>query len=314
MAAQHSPQVAVTPPAICKLPALCKTLTDAFPATRFNNSGQYLSEDALIDFCGDAEVLLIGRDPLTERVLAALPNLRLVAKYGVGLDNLDLAALEKRGIRLGWTAGVNRRSAAELALAFMLGLCHNVFQSGMALKQGRWEKDGGVLLQAKTVGIIGCGHIGSEVARLLQPFGCPLLVRDILDKSEICKEVGARQVDFDTLIREADVVTLHVPLTDETRNLIDGPAFAQMKPSAFLVNTSRGEVVDERALKQALTAGTINGAALDVFAQEPPEDMELLACPNLFATPHIGGNAVEAVEAMARSAIAHIVDYYKERG
>ncbi|MCF8720180.1 phosphoglycerate dehydrogenase [Nitrospina gracilis] len=312
MVAEKPARVAVTPPAVCKSPVLREVIAGLFPDARFNDTGQYLTEDQLIAFSEGAEALLIGRDPLTERVLAALPGLRLVAKYGVGLDNLDIPAMERCGVRLGWTAGVNRRSAAELTMTFILGLCHNVFASGNALKQGRWEKDGGVVLEGKTVGVIGCGHIGSDVVRLLQPFACRILVRDILNKHPFCAEMGAQQVEFDTVIRESDIVTLHIPLTDQTRNMIDARAFGEMKPSAFLVNTSRGEVVDEQVLKRALITGTIAGAALDVFAQEPPEDDELLACPNLFATPHIGGNAKEAVEAMARSAISHIVDYFKK--
>ncbi|MGP0629227.1 phosphoglycerate dehydrogenase [Nitrospina sp. 32_T5] len=314
MTSGNASRVAVTPPAISKSPFLRKSISDLFPDVRFNDSGRYLTEDELIEFCDGVEALLIGRDPLTEKVLAALPQLRLVAKYGVGLDNLDIPAMEQRGVRLGWKAGVNRRSAAELTLAFILGLCHNVFRTGSALKQGQWEKAGGVMLKGKTVGVIGCGHIGSDVVRLLLPFDCRILVRDILNKHSFCADMGAQQVDFDTVIQESDIVTLHVPLTDETRNLIDPWAFREMKPSAYLVNTSRGEVVDEKALKRALMNGDIAGAALDVFALEPPEDAELLDCPNLFATPHIGGNSKEAVEAMAQSAISFIVDHFKESG
>jgi len=311
---ENRPRVAVTPPPICKSPSLRQALTDAFPDTRFNDAGRYLSEDELVAFSADAEALLIGRDPLTERVLDALPRLKIVAKYGVGLDNLDESALRQRGVRLGWTPGVNRRSVAELTLALILGLCHNVFSGGHALREGRWVKDGGGLLEGRTVGLVGCGHIGSEVARLLQPFACRLLVRDILDKTELCARVGAAQAGFDEVVMESDILTLHVPLTDRTRNLVDEKVLARMKPSAFLINTSRGGVVDEAALKRALQSGRLAGAALDVFAEEPPRDRDLLACPSLIATPHIGGNAVEAVEAMARSAIGHIVEFFNETG
>lgn len=308
-----SPRIVVTPPPICDSPTLRKELSALFPETRFNHLGRYLSEEELIHFAGEADALLIGRDGMTGKILSALPRLKFIAKYGVGLDNIDSEALEKHQVELGWTAGVNRRSVAELTLNFMLGLCHNVFKGGAALKQGQWAKDGGQMLQGKTVGIVGCGHIGMEVVRLLQPFECTVWVRDILDRSEFCQQTGAEEKSFEELLRGSDIVSLHVPLTDRTRGMIDKMALHQMRLTAFLINTSRGEVVDPDALKQALLKGTLSGAALDVFAQEPPEDKELLACPSLMVTPHIGGNALEAVEAMARSAFQHLKGYFSEK-
>ena len=167
------------------------------------------------------------------------------------------------------------------------------------------------MLQGKTVGIIGCGHVGMEVVRLLKPFGCRVLVRDILDRNAFCSETGAIEASFDEVVGRADIVSLHVPLTDLTRNMIDDAVLKKMKPSSFLVNTSRGGVVDEPALKTALQNDALAGAALDVLSQEPPQDMELVSLPNLMVTPHIGGNAREVVEAMARSAIGHIVNFFQ---
>jgi D-3-phosphoglycerate dehydrogenase len=273
-----------------------------------------LTEDELIRFAGDADALLIGRDGVTDKVLSALPQLKIIAKYGVGLDTIDQDALKRHSVELGWTAGVNRRSVAELTLSFMLGLCHNVFKGGWCLKRGQWVKDGGHMLEGKTVGIVGCGNIGQEVIRLLQPFGCTLWVRDILDMSEFCKETGAVEKSLEEMLAEADIVSMHVPLTEDTRQMINAASLAGMQSSAFLINTSRGDVVDQAALKEALFKETIAGAALDVFAQEPPEDMELLACPQLMVTPHIGGNAVEAVEAMARAAFQHLKEYFSKQG
>nr|NIP99227.1 hydroxyacid dehydrogenase [Nitrospinaceae bacterium]NIR53418.1 hydroxyacid dehydrogenase [Nitrospinaceae bacterium]NIS83817.1 hydroxyacid dehydrogenase [Nitrospinaceae bacterium]NIT80613.1 hydroxyacid dehydrogenase [Nitrospinaceae bacterium]NIU42937.1 hydroxyacid dehydrogenase [Nitrospinaceae bacterium] len=176
---------------------------------------------------------------------------------------------------------------------------------------GHWLKDGGAQLTGKTVGIVGCGRVGEEVVRLLAPFECRILIRDIVDKSKFCLETGASEVSFEELIETADLVSLHVPLTPLTRNLVDEITLHRMKPAAYLVNTARGEVVDPEALKRALQQGRIAGAALDVFAGEPPEDRELLALPNLLATPHIGGNTVEAVEAMGRAAIDHLVQFFQ---
>lgn len=305
--------VAVTPPPICQSPLLRSEISELFPESRFNERHRYLSEAELIEFCGDAEVLLVGRDPITEAVLDALPQLKLVSKYGVGLDNLNQEAMQQRDIKTGWTAGVNRRCVAELTLALMLGLAHNVFQSGFSLKGGDWNKDGGWMLQGKTVGIIGCGNVGMDVVRLLKPFGCRILVRDILDIKEFCSETGAVVAEWEEVVEHSDFISLHVPLTDLTRGMVDKRVLEKMKPTSFLVNTSRGGVVDESALKEALQNHSIAGAALDVFSHEPPEDLEMLSLPNLMVTPHIGGNAREAVEAMARSAIGHIVNYFETK-
>ncbi|VAX31910.1 D-3-phosphoglycerate dehydrogenase, partial [hydrothermal vent metagenome] len=162
----------------------------------------------------------------------------------------------------------------------------------------------------KTVGILGCGHVGSDLVCLLAPFKCRVLVRDIVDKSQFCQTHGATVASLDEVIEQSDVLTLHVPLTSATDNLIDEPVLRRMKPTAFLINTSRGEVVDQPALKISLMQGIIAGAALDVFAKEPPTDTEFLSLPNLMVTPHLGGNSLEAVEAMARSAIEHLKDFF----
>jgi len=307
-----TPRVAVTPPPICNSSTLRDELSTLFPEPLFNDTGRYLTEDELIQFAGDADALLIGRDGITEKVLSALPQLKIIAKYGVGLDTIDQDALKRHSVELGWTAGVNRRSVAELTLSFMLGLCHNVFRGGWALKQGQWVKDGGHLLQGKTVGIVGCGNIGKEVVQLLKAFGCVFWIRDILDRSEFCKETGAVEKSLEEVLAGADIISLHVPLTGATRHMIDTASLGRMKSTAFLINTSRGDVVDQAALKEALLNKTIAGAALDVFSQEPPEDAELLACPQLMVTPHIGGNAVEAVEAMARAAFQHLEKYFSK--
>lgn len=307
-----NPRIVVTPPPFCKSSALRSELSRVSRNAVFSDKDRYLTEAELIGFFADADAAIVGRDPINENVLAALPRLKIVAKYGVGLDNIDEKALARRGVKLGWTAGVNRRSVAELALCFMLGLCHGAFSGAFALKQNRWLKNGGRQLTDKSVGIVGCGNVGKEVVRLLQPFGCRVLIRDILDMSGFCRGAGAVEAEFERLIRESDIVSLHVPLTETTRGMIDARVLGWMKPSAFLINTSRGEVVDQQALKNALLGGRIAGAALDVFAQEPPDDPELLACPNLFGTPHIGGNAAEAIEAMGQSAIDHLADYFNK--
>lgn len=308
---EFSARIGITPPAICKLKSFRENLLKIFPNAVFNETGKYFSEEQLIEFLKDADGVLVGRDPITEKVLTSLPNLKIISKYGVGLDNVDQEAINRHGKVLGFTAGVNKLSVSELALGYMIGLCHNIFKSGFALKNGSWEKDGGHELSAKTVGIIGCGNVGKELIRLLRPFECRILVRDILDLSDFCSSQGVEETGFDDLIRQADIISLHVPLTELTRNMFDTQIFLNMKTCAFLINTSRGEIVNEGDLKQALLNNSIAGAALDVFSIEPPEDHELLECRNLMVTPHIGGNSVEAVTAMADSAVEHLVTFFK---
>ena len=307
-----TPRVAVTPPPICNSSILRGELSKHFSQSIFNDTGRYLTEDELIRFAGEADAMLVGRDRITDKVLSALPQLKIIAKYGVGLDNIDQESLKQHQVELGWTAGVNRRSVAELTLSFMLGLCHNVFKSGGALKQGQWIKEGGHLLQGKTVGIVGCGNIGKEVVRLLKSFECKIWIRDILEISGFCKETGAVEKSLEEVLGGADIISLHVPLTEMTRHMMNAATFGKMQPTAFLINTSRGDVVDQISLKEALIKKTIAGAALDVFSQEPPEDTGLLACPELMVTPHIGGNAIEAVHAMAHAAFQNLKDYFDE--
>jgi phosphoglycerate dehydrogenase-like enzyme len=306
----NAPRVAVTPPAFCKSPALRTELSRHFPNAVFNEKDRYLSTPELIDFLADADVALIGRDIVNAELIRSLPKLRMIAKYGVGLDNLDQEALSRANIEFRATSGTNRRSVAELTLGFMIGLCHNMSVGSEELKRGIWQRDGGQELSGKTVGVIGCGKVGQELIRLLQPFQCQVKVRDIADRSEFCRQVGAVETGFDELIREADIVSLHVPLTGDTENLIDKAVFAKMKSSAFLVNTSRGRVVHQGDLHKALVSGEIAGAGLDVFYEEPPADTEFLQLANLMVTPHIGGNAKEAVAAMGKAAIQNLVEYF----
>jgi D-3-phosphoglycerate dehydrogenase len=304
------PKIAVTSISFGKSAALREELLSIFPNSIFNESGQRLSGKELIEFIGDADAAIVGTETIDDSILKHTPALKIISKYGVGLDSIDQESLKRRNIFLGWTGGVNQRSVSELTLCFMLGLCRNVFGSGFKLKHSDWDKNGGHQLSAKTVGIIGCGYIGSDVVRLLSSFGCTLLVRDIVDKSDFCLEQGAVEANLDNLIEKSDIISLHVPLTDLTRQMVNADFLQRMKSTAFIVNTCRGEVVDQEALKDALSQKIIAGAALDVFVEEPPSDADFLSLPNLMVTPHIGGNTRESVQAMGRSAINHLVAFF----
>jgi len=305
-------KIVVTPPAFYKSEALKLKLSGLYPNTVYNKNTDYLSGEELMNFLKDADAAIIGRDPVTQNILNALPQLKMISKYGVGLDNLDLNAIKQSGIELAITTGVNKRSVAELTLSFMIGLCHNIFISAERMKRGEWIREGGQNLSGKTIGIIGCGNVGKEVIKILKPFSCKILINDIEDRSKFCLKQGAIESSFELLIKESDIVSLHVPLTNLTRNMINKNVLKDMKANAFLVNTSRGPVVNSSHLHRALVSKEILGAALDVFCSEPPDDIEFLRLPQLMVTPHIGGNSIEAVEAMGQGAIDNLLKYFNK--
>ena len=305
-------KVVVTPPTFYKSESLKSKLSSLFPNTVYNQNADYLSGEELIGFLKDADAAIIGRDLVTQDTLNALPQLKMISKYGVGFDNLDLNSIKQRGIELAFTTGINKRSVAELTLSFMVGLCHNIFISAERMKRGEWIREGGQNLSGKTIGIIGCGNVGKEVTKLLKPFGCKILINDIEDRSEFCREQSAMESSFELLIKESDIVSLHVPLTNLTRDMISQNVLEDMKANAFLVNTSRGPVVNQSHLHRALVSKEILGAALDVFCSEPPDDIEFLQLPQLMVTPHIGGNSIEAVEAMGQGAIDNLLKYFNK--
>ncbi len=296
-------KVAVASRSFSRHPQLRAELLQRYPATSFNDQGVALAGEALIAFLEGHEKAIVALERLDEAVLSCLPQLRVVSKYGVGLDKLDLPALAARGIKLGWKGGVNRRSVAELVVGFAIVALRRLREANNLVMGGGWSQLAGRQLSDCTVGIIGCGHVGQDVVKLLAGFGCPVLAHDIRDFPEFYTRYNVTKVDLDTLLERADVVTLHVPLDRSTANLLAGERLSRMKKGAILINTARGGIVDEVALKHMLTSGHLSAAAFDVFASEPPDDRELLALPNLFVTPHIGGSSQEAILAMGRAAI-----------
>lgn len=306
-----SPVIKVTSPSFSVNKVLRQELQQFFPNSVFNTDGLHLAGQPLIDYLQGADAAVVSLDPIDDALLGACPKLKIIAKYGVGLDSIDQEACRRRNVAIGWTGGVNRRSVAELALCGMLGLCRNVFYTSTRLRNGDWHKNGGVQLTGRVVGIIGVGRIGKDVARLLEPFHCTVLANDIIEQRDYYRDHGLIETTKEEIYKRADVITLHVPLTPETHNMIDAKTLSSMKHGAFLINTCRGEVIDQQALKSALKNGVIAGAVLDVYESEPPTDMELLQLPNLVCTPHIGGNAAEAVLAMGRSAISHLRHFFQ---
>lgn len=278
-------------------------LLQRYELVTFNDEGRSLSGDALVEFLSGHQKAITALERVDDDVVSRLPELKVLSKYGVGLDSVDVPALRRHGVRLGWTGGVNRRSVSELVLAFAIAMLRNVPAAHREVVGGTWRQHTGGLLSGRTVGIIGCGHVGKDVVRLLQPFGCRVLVHDIRRYEKFYARYAVEAVGLDQLLSAADVISLHVPLDDSTRGMLDERAFDLMKPTAILINTARGQLLDESLLKTRLMTGRVAAAAFDVFGIEPPQDPELLTLPNFLATPHIGGSAAEAILAMGRAAI-----------
>ena len=295
--------VAVTSRSFSRHPILRGELLARYAAVTFNDAGTSLTGPQLIDFLRGHGKAITALEVLDDAVFAALPELKVVSKYGVGLDMLDLGAMARRGVLLGWTGGVNKRSVAELAISAMIALLHLVPQANQEVRNGKWRQLRGRQLTGRTVGIVGCGHIGKDLAVLLRAFDCRVLAHDILDFPEFYRQHQVTALDLEDLLQQAQIVSLHLPGDDTTRNILNAARLELMLPGAYLVNAARGGLVDERRLKEMLQQGRLGGAAFDVFAQEPPEDLELLRLPNFLATPHIGGSTEEAVLAMGRAAI-----------
>lgn len=305
-------KIAVTSPSFSSNEVLQKEIYTYFPHAKLNLQGTRFNKEELIGYIQDAEGIVVGLEPIDEAVLRACPKLKIVSKYGVGLNNIDVEACRIRGVHVGWTGGVNRLSVAEMTLGYMLMLARNLYITSNQLKNGIWNKSGGFQLSGKTIGIVGVGHIGKELIRLLKPFGCRILVNDIINQKTYYHENGLIEVSKEILFKEADIVTIHTPLDRTTENFVSLDILKTMKSSAFLINSARGGIINECDLKYALQHGVIAGAAVDAYVEEPPTDSEFLKLPNLICTPHIGGNAQEAVEAMGRSAIHHLREYFEK--
>ena len=298
----HS-RVAVCSRSFSRNPILRDELMALYKYVTFNDLGRQLEGDDLVEFLRGHDKAITGLEPLDEYVLSRLPELKVIGKYGVGLDMIDLDAMREHGKRLGWTGGVNRRSVSELVIAFAIAMLRHVPAAHREVLAGNWRQHVGGYLTKRTVGIIGCGNIGKDLVSLLKVFDCPILVYDIRDYREFYESHAIEAVSLEDLLTRSDIVTLHVPLDESTHNMLDAQRLALLKPTAVLINAARGVLVDERELKVMLRDNRLAAAAFDVFAVEPPQDFELLGLPNFLVTPHIGGSANEAILAMGMAAI-----------
>jgi D-3-phosphoglycerate dehydrogenase len=291
-------------------PAPLSRLRRAGFRVKLNPHGRRLTPEESRELLRDADGVIAGTERLTADVLSAAPRLKVLSRCGAGLDNVDLEAARRLGIVVRNAPAAPREAVAELALALILAALRRIPQSDGRLRRGEWKPVMGNLLRGKTVGIVGMGGVGRRLVELLEPFDVRILAVESRPDRAYLRLSGVRLVSLPALLASSDVVSLHVTLDAATRGMIGARALRRMRPQAVLVNTARGELVDERALVEALRRGRLGGAALDVYAKEPYRG-PLTRLPNVILTPHMGSYAREARVRMESDAVENLLDAFR---
>jgi len=271
--------------------------------------------DQLAADLADADAIVVrSATKVTATLIAAAPKLRVIARAGTGVDNVDVQAASARGIVVMNAPGANSISVAELAMGLILALARHVPAADAAMKQGKWEKKKflGEEVREKTLGLAGLGRIGQEVARRAAAFGMRIVAHDPFISEQVAADLGVELVSLDDLFARADYVSLHMPSNEKTRNLVNAERLARAKKGIRIVNTARGDLIDEKALADAIETGTVAGAALDVFETEPPPDQRLQKLPQVVATPHIAASTREGQELVGVETAAAMRDFLRD--
>ena len=293
-------KVLVTPTSFGRTDAaLITTLEDQVGEVIYNETGKPLTGEQLKAVLPGIDGYIAGLDEINQTALNAADQLKVIARYGVGYEAVDLDEARARGIVVTNTPGANAASVAELTIGLMLSLARQIPYADRTTKQGQWQRVNGFSLEGKVIGLLGLGAIGQQVARRLAGFSCSIIGYDPVVSADVAESAGVELRPMDVVIASADFLSLHLPVLDETRNMVNADFITQMKDSAFLINTARGELIDEEALYDALVTGKLRGAALDAFRQEPPEPSSpLLQLDQVIATPHTGAHTDSATSTM----------------
>ena len=290
--------------------AQAKSLHDAGISIEVNPHGRRLSEDEVAELVAtDVIAILAGLEPLTDRVLSNAKSLRVIARCGTGLDSVDLQAASRLGIDVFNTPDAPTQAVAELTIAHMLNSLRHISTTDSNMRSGKWTPTMGSLLATKTVGLIGVGRIGSAVANLAQAFGARVIGFDPVVSSHNSVEL----LSLDEVLNQSDIVSLHVPINDQTHHILNASAISRMKPGSIVVNVSRGGLIDESALHDALKSQHLSGAALDCFEDEPYSG-PLLQLPGVHVTAHMGSYARETRDLMEVEASTNLVNGLRKRG
>jgi D-3-phosphoglycerate dehydrogenase len=273
-----------------------------------NPHGRRLTESELAKLIPGFDALIASTEPITARVMSAAPTLRMISRVGIGLDSVDLIAARRHGVCVAYTPDAPAPAVAELTIGLMVSLLRSIHVAHAQMRAGEWQRLMGRRLAEMTVGILGVGRIGGRVIRHLSSFGCPIVANDLVPNPEIS---GIQWMSKEDIYRNADLISLHLPLTKATRNLIGTAELAAMRPGSFLVNTSRGGIVNEAALANALRLGHLAGAALDVFCEEPYAG-ELTRVPGCLLTSHMGSMTEDCRARMETEATENLLQFFKD--
>lgn len=296
-----------------RIKAPLETLESKGYGLRFNDLGRPLTAAELIERLAGCDGCIAGLDHYTAEVFRAAPRLQIIARYGSGVDRVDLTAAAEAGVTVTNTSLANSDSVADLAVGLMLAVARRIPQADRAVRQGAWKRIYGISLAEKTVGLVGFGRIGRRVAERVKGFRCRVLIHDPFVEAETSVEAGVEPVSLEQLLESSDFVSLHAPANESTRGCIGREAFRRMKPSAILVNTARGEIVDEPALLEALHSGEIGGAGLDAHAEEPPDPSRFEGLDNVVLSPHMGGYTEEALRNMGMGSVENLCAWFEGR-
>ena len=304
--------VAVTSRSFSTNQFLVKKLKESYPNVSLNLTGKTLKENELVKFLANADKAIVGIEIIDKDILDQLPKLKLISKYGVGLNNLDLDECKKRNIQIKFQPGSNKQSVAEFTLLLMLNSLRQVHNNKTEIIEGNWTQAKGQELKGKKIGIIGFGNIGSCLVSLLKPFGNKILFFDErkFSSAEIDKfdDKNLKQASISEVLSTSDIVSIHIPLSSGTKNMINKNAFKQMKESIILINTSRGGIVDEVELYKFLKNNNLAFASFDVFEHEPAFKSPLLKLDNFFASSHRASLTDQGIESMGIAAINGLGD------
>ncbi|MEK0082798.1 NAD(P)-dependent oxidoreductase [Benzoatithermus flavus] len=298
---------------LCAVPALMRhqdylrPLVEAGFDLRWNDLGRVLTEDELIERLDGVVATIAGSEPYSARVFSQAPDLKVIARLGVGHDQIDVAAATRAGVAVAMAYGTNHDAVADHAMALLAAAAHRIVDYDRRVRTGGWGSLFHARIHGTTVGIVGFGRVGRALAKRCLGFTMDVLVADPVAEADTVARLGYQLVELDELLRRADFVSLHAPLTPETHHLIDARRLALMKPTAYLVNTSRGALVDQAALIEALEQKRIAGAALDVFEVEPLPESPLRRLDNVVLTPHVAGLSAASLRAMAERCVDSIV-------
>tara|TARA_B100000787_G_C16188685_1_gene296148 strand:- start:984 stop:1901 length:918 start_codon:yes stop_codon:yes gene_type:complete len=302
--------IAVCSRSITRSKSAIKILKKNFKKVKLNNTNQILKDEDLVNFLKNAKATIIGLEKIDRDLLDKCPNLKVIAKYGVGTNNIDFDQLKKRNIKILLQPGINKRAVSEITLNFMIMSLRNTIHLINDVKNNKWPFLFGRLLSTQTVGIIGFGNIGADLFKLLKPFKCKILANDLDANNTFFSKHKIKNTSIKKVLSNSDIISIHIPLNKRNILFFSKSEFSLMKKNATLINTSRGGIVDEKHLYNFLFKNSESKAFFDVMLKEPINNLKLLKLNNFFLTPHLAGSTVEIAESASKDCVQKLVKFF----